>query len=54
MLRQGRHRGGSFNGVEGEGPECEPVGALQKKISVGLVLGGYTDQWQEINRHVVC
>ena len=37
MLRQGRHRGGSGNGVEGEGAEREPVGAVQEEVSLGIV-----------------
>ena len=37
VLCGGRLRRGGGHGVEGEGSEREPVGALQKKVSVGLV-----------------
>ena len=36
VLREGRLRRRSGNGFEGEGAEREPLGPVQKKISVGL------------------
>ena len=47
MLRQGRHRGGSGNGVEGEGAEREPVGAVQEEVSLGIV--GKRDEVKQRN-----